>query len=169
MPINCIIRGEILSKKSLENNIIDKKISVKKLAKPKIVNKKVMDNSSLSIAQTAPKDQTALSTASFNSSSIISMKTNIGGLNLYEDVPREKAFILCDGRVILNCSELADLLVTLNDDIFNYHVTDNKNDFSNWINDIFLDSNLAKKISSIRNKIIMSLEIYKHMFELLKK
>lgn len=90
-------------------------------------------------------------------------------LVLYKNVPSEKSFILCDGKSIHNCKELADILVTVSDDIFGYHVTDTKNDFANWINDVFEDHDLAKKISLLKNRIDMGIEIYRHMFELLEK
>ena len=88
---------------------------------------------------------------------------------LFIDVTPEKYFVLCDGRQIKNYRELADILQTINDDMFSYHVNDTRNDFSNWINDVFREEDLAKKIHSIRNRMEMSLELYKHMFERLEK
>lgn len=160
-----------LSKKILENNIVDKKVTAKKSAKRKTLEKHHVLNGEVSptilpLAQTVKKD----SSESVKTSNIlVNTSSKVKSLCLYTDVPSEKSFILCDGRVIFNCVELADLLITMNEDIFVYHVTDNKNDFANWINDVFCDSNLASKISVIRNKLVMSVEIYKYMFELLKK
>lgn len=129
----------------------------------------------ISVKKSEKKSEKTNALASTSSSSIVSDSVPgsalpvVKTLILYKDVPSEKCFILCDGRTIHNCKELADILTIISDDVFGYHVTDNKNDFSNWANDVFLDHTLAKKISLIRNRMDMSVEIYRHMFELLEK
>jgi hypothetical protein len=76
---------------------------------------------------------------------------------------------LCDGRKVKSGKELADILQLINDDMFKYHVTDSKNDFSNWINDVFGEPELAKRMRSARNRFEMSIELYRSMFEKLEK
>jgi hypothetical protein len=88
---------------------------------------------------------------------------------LYVEVTPDKYFVLCDGRKIKSAKELAEVLPLITDDMFKYHVTDAKNDFSNWINDIFGEPELAKKIRVVKNKIETGLEIYKYMFDKLPK
>jgi hypothetical protein len=88
---------------------------------------------------------------------------------LYVEVAPEKYFVLCDGRKIKSAKELADVLQLITDDMFKYHVTDAKNDFSNWINDIFGEPELAKKIRTIKNRVETSLEIYRYIFDRLPK
>ncbi|MGV8140811.1 MAG: DUF5752 family protein [Candidatus Woesearchaeota archaeon] len=88
---------------------------------------------------------------------------------LYVEVTPEKYFVLCDGRKIKSGKELADILQLINDDMFKYHVTESKNDFSNWINDVFGEQDLAKKMRTIRNRLEMSIELYRAMFDKLEK
>lgn len=88
---------------------------------------------------------------------------------LYVEVTPDKYFVLCDGRKIKSGKELADTLQLISDDMFKYHVTDTKNDFANWINDVFGEPDLAKKIRTIRNKMEVSVELYRHMFDKLDK
>ena len=88
---------------------------------------------------------------------------------LYVEVTPDKYFVLCDGRKLKSGKELADTLQLISDDIFKYHVTDTKNDFANWINDVFGEPDLAKKIRTLRNKMEVSVELYRHMFDKLDK
>jgi hypothetical protein len=88
---------------------------------------------------------------------------------LYVEVTPDKYFVLCDGRKIKSGKELADTLQLISDDMFKYHVTDAKNDFANWINDVFGEPDVAKKIRTIRNRLEMSVELYRHMFDKLDK
>jgi len=88
---------------------------------------------------------------------------------LYVEVSPDKYFVLCDGRKIKSGKELADVLQLITDDMFKYHVTDTKNDFSNWINDVFGEPELAKKLKIVRNRLEMSIELYRNMFEKLDK
>ena len=88
---------------------------------------------------------------------------------LYVEVTPDKYFVLCDGRKVKSGKELADILQLVSDDIFKYHVTDTKNDFANWINDVFGEPDLAKKIRTMRNKMEVSIELYRHMFDKLDK
>jgi len=84
-------------------------------------------------------------------------------------VTPDKYFVLCDGRKVKSGKELADILQSINDDMFKYHVTDTKNDFANWINDVFGESDLAKKMKTIKNRLDTSIELYRAMFDRLDK
>jgi len=89
--------------------------------------------------------------------------------SLYVEVTPDKYFVLCDGRKIKSGKELADILQLITDDMYKYHVTDTKNDFSNWINDVFGEPELAKKMRPVKNRLEMSIEIYRNMFDKLDK
>lgn len=88
---------------------------------------------------------------------------------LHIEATPDKWFALCDGRKVTDYYALAELLETLNDDSFNYHVTPDRNDFSTWIADVFNDEDLASSIRDTRNKFEMRARIYKHLFEKLRK
>ena len=75
----------------------------------------------------------------------------------------ENYFFLSDGRVLKDLFELAETLETMNNDVFCHHVNDFRNDFSNWINDIFDESQLADEIRVIRNPHEMQVIILKHV------
>ena len=68
------------------------------------------------------------------------------------DVPEDKRFWVCDGSVIKNIDELINTLRSMNDDIFRYHVNENKNDFYNWIRDVIGDRFLANQIKEAKDR-----------------
>jgi hypothetical protein len=83
--------------------------------------------------------------------------------NLTREVPREKYFILANGHPVKNVAELASLLDQLEDHVFNHHVRPDKNDFHNWVKDVFEDVELARKITGVDDKRHLQLVIYRHM------
>ena len=72
---------------------------------------------------------------------------------ILEDVPEDKRFWVCDGRVLKNLKELEQALRTMSDETYRYHVNKMKNDFYNWIKDVFKDKKLALEIKKSRNRI----------------
>jgi len=96
-------------------------------------------------------------------------KTVAGTNRLFGEVKPENYFVLCDGRVIKEYKELAKLLETVSDDIFYYHVTSERNDFANWVNDIFKEEELANGLRSSKSKIEMIALLYKRLFERAEK
>jgi hypothetical protein len=88
---------------------------------------------------------------------------------LFAEVKPENYFVLCDGKTVKDYRELARLLETMSDDVFFYHVTSDRNDFANWINDVFKEEDLASNIRSSKSRIEMIAMLYKKMFEKLEK
>jgi len=80
-----------------------------------------------------------------------------------KSVPRNKEFILADGRHLKDVRELAMALTDMADDVFWHHVNDSRNDFAHWIDDAIKDKDLAESISSVRDKVGAQLEILKHL------
>lgn len=64
----------------------------------------------------------------------------------------EKAFFMANGRVITRLSELPEVIENTDDQTFCYHVNEEKNDFANWIRDVFNSKPLANKILTKRSK-----------------
>ncbi len=153
-----------MSKKVSKHSTLDKKLSVKTTEQNTTLSGEAMP----AITPLA-KIVSEVSKKSLDITAVKKTVAPVKVFNLNKNVSSDKLFILCDGRTISNCKILADMLVVISDDIFAYHVTDNKNDFANWINDLFEDKELAKKISVLRNKLLMSIEIYRYMFEKLEK
>lgn len=84
---------------------------------------------------------------------------------LFKNAPKEKVFVLSDGGIVRNPKELADLLEHLRDEIFNHHVTGDKNDFAKWIHDVFKDVELAKKLANAQGRDKTRIVLYRHLVE----
>lgn len=62
-------------------------------------------------------------------------------------VEPEFYFWICDGRVIKDVKDLTQAMRNMREDVFNFHVTEYKNEFSDWIRSIVKDEKLADEIS----------------------
>jgi hypothetical protein len=85
------------------------------------------------------------------------------------DAPQENYFVLCNGQQVKNVKELADALEFLGDDVFGHHVNSDRNDFSNWIHDVFKDEELALNLAGIKDKKDTRIVMYKHIIKCLDK
>ena len=74
------------------------------------------------------------------------------------DVPEDKRFWCNDGRVLKNLRELETALKEMSDETFHYHVTEAKNDFTNWVKDVIGDEDLAK---DLRRSTVKSVAVKK--------
>ncbi len=61
-------------------------------------------------------------------------------------------FFLCNDRVISSPAELVEELETMDDDVFQFHVNKEKNDFTNWLRDVFELHELATSLQRTRSK-----------------
>ena len=64
----------------------------------------------------------------------------------------ETSFWTRDGRILFNLRDLRDALKTISKESFIYHVNKEKNDFSKWIEDVLLDSRLAKALKKVKTR-----------------
>jgi hypothetical protein len=82
------------------------------------------------------------------------MQLLVDSLNLANAsiVDPSKFFYAQDGSVIKSLKDLSASLLSMNDAVFNHHVTNERNDFANWINDVFNLSKLAIEISAIHTR-----------------
>jgi hypothetical protein len=67
------------------------------------------------------------------------------------DVDPEKSFWLCDGRVLKNLRELALALETMDDPVWDHHVTPERNDFANWVEGVFGQAQLGAAIRKVKS------------------
>lgn len=67
------------------------------------------------------------------------------------DIEPEKNFWLCDGRNLKNLKELAAAFEKMDNSVWNYHVTAEKNDFANWIEGVFGQSQLGASIRKAKS------------------
>lgn len=63
----------------------------------------------------------------------------------------EQYFYASNGAVLKTKKDLLDFLKTVDDETFLHHVNLEKNDFANWIDGVFKEKKLAKKISQTNN------------------
>ena len=67
---------------------------------------------------------------------------------LFADVPENRSFWCCDGRIFRSMRDLSAGLANMSDETFAYHLNDEKNDFSNWLKDVIEDEKLAKDMEA---------------------
>lgn len=67
------------------------------------------------------------------------------------NVEPEKAFWLSDGQVLKNMKDLAEALESMDNSVWGYHVTSEKNDFANWIEEVFGQKQLGAAIRKVKN------------------
>ncbi len=84
-------------------------------------------------------------------------------------IPPEKYFFVCNGIAIKNIFELAEQLEHMADDIFRYHVNDQKNDFANWIKFVFGEKALAEQLYHAKDKKAMEYILLKYCARKSKK
>jgi len=68
------------------------------------------------------------------------------------DVPAEYAFWCNDGRIVKSMRELKEALEQMGDEVYVYHVSAEKNDFSTWAKDVLIDEKLARDLSRSANR-----------------
>jgi len=73
---------------------------------------------------------------------------------LLSDCPAEKAFWTTDGVTIRSLRGLCTYLEGVKPEVFRYHVNKdhNKNDFADWIRDVFEDQELAARLEGVLDK-----------------
>ncbi len=81
---------------------------------------------------------------------------------LLKDAPKGKEFVLKEGLRIKNLLDLSVALHDMSDDIFFNHVTDDRNDFAAWVNDVFDEKELALELGMSKNMYDHELILLKH-------
>ena len=80
--------------------------------------------------------------------------------------PQNCRFITLDGTSFATLKQLIKALDTMNDDVFHYHVTESKNDFSNWVRDVFQDMKLAERLMQAKTSKDMQIILLKYMLNM---
>jgi len=70
---------------------------------------------------------------------------------IFSNVDPEKYFLLNDGRSIKNLEEMNQALMFMNANTYEHHANEEKNDFSNWVEHVFEDKELANSIKTSIN------------------
>ncbi|MFH2027521.1 MAG: hypothetical protein ABIJ08_00130 [Nanoarchaeota archaeon] len=88
------------------------------------------------------------------------------GLDILRDVDEDKYFWVNNGPAISNIAGLSDVLKVMSDETFKHHVTDDRNDFYNWIRYVVDDEVLARDIQKINTQTEMSDAIARRIAEI---
>ncbi len=84
------------------------------------------------------------------------------------DTEPEKSFWMCDGRTLKNLRELKEALETMDTEVWNNHVTAEKNDFANWVEGVFGDKQLGLSLRKVKSpktaakRVAAKLEVSKY-------
>ena len=91
------------------------------------------------------------------------------GTKLLKNTKPEHYFKLIDGSELKNVLDLANALPTMSDDVFYSHANGGKNDFSNWVRDIYEDHELADRLSKCNGPSETELTVLRHLLYQKKK
>jgi len=83
-------------------------------------------------------------------------------------VSPDVGFYVCDGSLCKDLFELSETIDKLADDMFKHHVNEMKNDFANWVEFVFEEPGLAKKLRKTKNKDRHVVEILRYVVKELK-
>ena len=83
--------------------------------------------------------------------------------DILKDTNPEHYFFVQDGTVLKNVLELSRQLDKMADEIFMHHVNEMRNDFSNWIKDVFKEEKLAKELLKTTDKDKTQIIILEHI------
>lgn len=67
-------------------------------------------------------------------------------------IKEENYFYVRNGAVLKGREDLLGCLRNIDDECFNHHVTQDRNDFANWVRDILGDESLAKGLSETKDR-----------------
>src|SRR3989344_4354227 len=90
-------------------------------------------------------------------------KNEIVEKKLLSTAPEQHHFFVADGTRIGNLPQLVGALETMHEDTYNFHANSERNDFSNWVRDIFQDDELAESLKTIATKTEAQLVVAKRL------
>jgi hypothetical protein len=71
---------------------------------------------------------------------------------LEQEAPKEHYFKLRNGQELKSLNDLRKALIYMTDEDFNYHVSQEKNDFATWVREALQNQELYEKIKNIKTK-----------------
>jgi hypothetical protein len=77
--------------------------------------------------------------------------------------PKGKYFWVVDGTVIRSVKELANAVDAMDLNIFHHHVNNDRNDFAQWVYDVFALKTLSREMRSTTNKDRTVIITLKHL------
>ena len=92
-------------------------------------------------------------------------KKKIKKKDILKDANSDHYFFVQDGMVLKNVLDLSKQLDKMTDDVFRHHVNEIRNDFSNWIKNVFKEEKLAKELLKTTDKDKTQIIILKHIIK----
>ena len=80
------------------------------------------------------------------------MTTKEDARNYLRDAAPEQCFWVNNGPILKSIEELANALQDMNNETYQHHVNDEKNDFGKWINEVIGDTKLSNELLTSRNR-----------------
>ncbi len=84
-------------------------------------------------------------------------------MNILENAKPENRFYCADGTVLRNVQELGERLKAISVQAFYHHVTPSRNDFHNWIRDVYQDPALASELLKAKLPFEAAAIVRKHV------
>lgn len=74
-----------------------------------------------------------------------------------------EAFLLCTGVAVHSIRQLADELENVDDGVYYFHTQNGRNDFAQWMQDVFKDQAFADKMRACHSKDHLRATIYQQL------
>ncbi|MBL7055900.1 hypothetical protein ISS07_03240 [Candidatus Woesearchaeota archaeon] len=88
--------------------------------------------------------------------------------HVLRNINSESSFKSIDGAEISSLLELADSFARMSDDSYYYHVTEERNDFGNWVRDLFQEHELADSLHRTDSRVEAQATVLKFLVDKLK-
>jgi hypothetical protein len=75
----------------------------------------------------------------------------------------EQSFWVKNGEVLNNLAALYQAFANMDEEVFAYHVTKDKNDFSDWVEMVLCDDQCAKDLRKVKNPDKACVVVAKHL------
>ncbi|MAF35304.1 hypothetical protein CMO91_05660 [Candidatus Woesearchaeota archaeon] len=82
---------------------------------------------------------------------------------IFGGIHADSSFVLKDGKSLRSVYELIDALETMHQETYKHHVSEDNNDFANWVRDCFGEPGLASHMEKMRTQQETQKVLLKHM------
>ncbi|MDP6293557.1 MAG: hypothetical protein QF486_05220 [Candidatus Woesearchaeota archaeon] len=90
-------------------------------------------------------------------------KSRVGKKQIFGGIHADSSFVLKSGKPLRSVYELIDALETMHQDTYKHHVSEDNNDFANWVRDCFDEPGLASHMEKMRDQQETQKVLLKHM------
>jgi hypothetical protein len=136
------IKNNNLTKPISEESTSNKKTSNKKTISRKVKIKQPKKTTLKKVKIKQPKKTTSRKVKTKQPKKTISKANKFELKKVYGD----ECFFMINGSVLSDLTELCEAFDFMSQDVFNYHVNEDKNDFENWVRDIFNEKELSNQL-----------------------